>query len=94
MTLLNTDYKILTKALSRRLEKHIPDIIHPDQSELVKGRFIAESIRFVKELMKKFDREKKTGIVMQLDFEKAFDSIERSFMFQVLKNINLGEQFI
>ena len=94
MTLLNTDYKILTKSLSRRLEKHIPDIIHPDQSGFVKGRFIGEPIRFVEDLMEKYDREDKTGIVMQLDFEKAFDSIEWNFMFQVLKNINLGEQFV
>ena len=31
---------------------------------------------------------------MQLDFEKAFDSIEWDFMFQVLKEVNLGDEFI
>ena len=31
---------------------------------------------------------------MQLDFEKAFDSIEWEFMFEVLKKINLGETFV
>ena len=31
---------------------------------------------------------------MQLDFEKAFHSIEWNFMFEVLKKMNIGEQFI
>ena len=94
VTLLNTDYKILTKSLSRRIEKYIPDVIHPDQSGFVKNRFIGEPIRFVEDLIEKFDREDKPGIVMQLDFEKAFDSIEWNFLFEVLRKLNLGETFI
>ena len=45
-------------------------------------------------MIEKFDREDNTGVVMQLDFEKAFDSIEWTFMFEVLKKINLGETFV
>ena len=41
MSLLNTDYKIFAKTLARRVEKHIPHIIHPDQSGFVSGRYIA-----------------------------------------------------
>ena len=94
VTLLNTDYKILTKTLSRRLENFIPELIHTDQSGFVKGRFIGEPIRFVEDLIEKFDRENLEGIIMQLDFEKAFDSIEWNYMFQVLKKMNIGENFI
>ena len=38
VTLLNTDYKILTKTLSKRFENFIPELIHPDQSGFVKFR--------------------------------------------------------
>ena len=94
VTLLNTDYKILTKTLSRRIEKALPDIIHQDQFGFIKGRYIGEPVRFVQDLINKYDEEKKEGIIMQLDFEKAFDSIEWNFIFEALKKFNFGDQFI
>ena len=36
-SLLNTDYKFLTKLLAIRLQKVIPDIISPDQVRYIKG---------------------------------------------------------
>ena len=94
VSLLNTDYKILTKVLSRRLEKHIPSVINPDQSGFVSGRYIGENIRFIEDLVEKFDREEREGLILQLDFEKAFDSVEWDFMIETLKAFNLGKEFI
>ena len=34
------------------------------------------------------------GILLFLDFEKAFDSVEYNFMFKTLEKFNFGEQFI
>ena len=53
MALLNTDYKILTKSLSRRFEKYIANVFNPDQSGFVSGRYIGESIRFVEDIIEK-----------------------------------------
>ena len=58
VSLLNTDYKILTKVLSRRLKKHIPSVISPDQSGFVSGRFIGESIRFIEDLVQSLIKKK------------------------------------
>ena len=38
--LLNVDYKIVTKAIAKRLEKVLPSIINPDQTGYVKSRYI------------------------------------------------------
>ena len=51
-------------------------VIHTDQTGFVKGRYIGESIRFVEDLIEKYDKENREGIIMPLDFEKAFDSTE------------------
>ena len=44
VSLLNIDYKILTKTIAKRLEKVLPKIINSDQTGYVKGRFIGEML--------------------------------------------------
>ena len=50
ISLLNVDYKILTKAIAKRLEKVLPKIINPDQTGYVKDRYIGENVRLILEL--------------------------------------------
>ena len=40
ITILNTDYKILTNAIATCLTETAPSIIHPDQAGFVRGRSI------------------------------------------------------
>ena len=40
ISLLNVDYKILTKVLAKRLEKVLPNLINADQTGYVKWRYI------------------------------------------------------
>ena len=42
VSLLNVDYKIVSKALSIRIQKILPETIHSDQSAFVKGRWIGD----------------------------------------------------
>ena len=51
ISLLNNDFKIVTKALALRLEKVLPTIISPNQTGYVKGRYISESIRIITDMM-------------------------------------------
>ena len=51
VSLLNTDYKILTKTIAKRLEKVLPKIINSDQTGYVKGRFIGENVRLIQDVM-------------------------------------------
>ena len=45
ITLLTTDYKILTKALANRLQQVLPLIVHTDQTASIKGRTINDNTR-------------------------------------------------
>ena len=47
ISLLNTDYKILTKLLSLRLQNVISTIVAPDQTGYIKNRYIGENIRTI-----------------------------------------------
>ena len=94
VSLLNIDYKILTKTLAKRVSEVIPTLVHTDQKGFIKGRYIGENIRQAQDIIEASNRKKKTGLMLLLDFEKAFDSIEWPFMVYCLKKFNFGEEFI
>ena len=90
ITLLNVDYKILAKVIAKRIEPVLPKLIHPDQTGFIKGRFIGQNIRLLNDLMECTDDQKVPGILLFIDFEKAFDTIEWTFIQNVLKCLNFG----
>ena len=47
VTLLNVDCKIATKAIARRIEPLLPNLVHTDQTGFIKGRYIGENIRLI-----------------------------------------------
>ena len=93
ISLLNNDYKIVTKALALRLEKVLPTISSPNQTGYVfKGRYIGESIRIRADMMYITKKKNIQGLAVFLDFEKAFDSIEWCYLQKCLDAFNFGPQ--
>ena len=76
ITLLNSDYKIAAKAIANRLQNVLPKLINSDQTGFLKGRFIGENIRLIDGLINHTAARNIPGLLMFLDFEKAFDSVE------------------
>ncbi len=93
ISLLNTDYKIATKVLSNRLKSILPKLIHPDQVGYVQGRNIAEALRTLQDIMAHTKLHNLPGILICIDFEKAFDSLEWNFLDAVLDKYNFGPSF-
>ena len=52
ITLLNIDYKIVTKALAGRLQKVLTCLINNDQNGFIKGRNIHNNIRLIEDVFK------------------------------------------
>ena len=94
ISLLNTDYKILTKSLALRLHKVLPSVINLDQTGFLKGRFIGENIRTIADLIDYTSLKNDPGIILLLDFEKAFDTVNWSFIIQSLHLFKFGPEFI
>ena len=70
VSLLNTDYKILTKTIAKRLEKVLPKIINSDQTGYVKGRFIGENVRLIQDVMFFTEYTKTPGLLYSSILEK------------------------
>ena len=94
ISLLNVDYKIVSKALTLRIERLLPFLIHEDQTGFVKQRYIGTNIRRIYDTIDYYDKKKKPGLLMFLDFKKAYDSIEHSFILKVLETVNFGHNMI
>ncbi|KAE8997012.1 hypothetical protein PR001_g19701 [Phytophthora rubi] len=95
IALLNTDYKILTRILAWRVRKHITKIVHSTQCGFVPGRTIHEAIDML-EAIKLRCREGKTlskAQVLLLDFAKAYDSLDRAFLLEVLRRKGFPPKF-
>ena len=80
ISLLNVDYKIVTKAITKRFEKVLPSIINPDQTGYVKGCYIGENVWLIQDIIEHTNLTGKKGIAIFLDFKKAFDSIEWPYL--------------
>ena len=76
ITLLNIDYKIATKCIAKRLEKVLPMLIDRDQTGYVKNSFIGENIRLISDVIESYEGKNLPGMLLFIDFEKAFDSLE------------------
>jgi hypothetical protein len=91
--LLGVDYKWFTKVLIGRLTKVAESTISKTQIAFIPGRNILEGVVILHEAMHEIRRKKKRGIIMKLDFEKAYDNVQWSFLFEVLERKRFPEKW-
>ena len=94
ISLLNTDYKIATKAIANRIKSVLPKIITETQTGFIKGRYIGENVRLLEELLDYVEDKNISCLLFFSDFEKAFDSVDHNFLLKSLKHYNFGDSLI
>jgi hypothetical protein len=77
-----------------RLHTILPDYIDESQFGYVKDRYIGENIRCLIDLNAMCIKKNMDAYAIQIDFEKAFDSINWDFMFTSLEEMNFDKDFI
>jgi hypothetical protein len=55
-----------------------------NQSAFIKGRFILESVVAAHEVIHSISHDKNQGLVIKLDYEKAFDKVDLDFLLDLL----------
>ena len=93
VSLLNVDYKILAKTLANRIKKHIDSLINYDQTGFIKGRFIGENVNKMLSIIQHCETHEIEAMIVNVDFEKAFDSVEWEHLERTLLFFNFGENF-
>ena len=94
ISLLNVDYKLVSACVSNKIKTVMNSLISETQLEFVSGRYIGECSRLVNDLLCKTEEENIPGILLLLDFEKAFDSLEWNVIEKTLTFLNFGPNII
>ena len=76
--------------LANRLLTVLPKLIHSDQSGYVPNRCIGTNIRKLEDCIHFLNRHTASGIIVNIDYEKAFDSLEHNLIYKTLYNLNFG----
>ena len=85
---------IANKAIANRLKRVLPKLIDNDQTGFLKGRFIGENIRLIDATINYTIFKNIPGLLLFLDFEKAFYIVEWSFIQKTFRQFNFGSTII
>ncbi len=86
ITLINTDQKILSHLLANRLKKSLTTLVGPHQTAYLPQRSIHSSLTHVNLNLEYLTEE---DCLVACDFSKAFDKLDRTYLFALLQQIGL-----
>jgi hypothetical protein len=87
-------FKIFTKALTHRIGPALDKIIHSYQNAFIKGRFITDGVMLLQEVLREVKYRKQQGVVLKLDFEKAYDKVNWDFPFDCCIQQVFSDKFL
>lgn len=83
ISLVHSFAKLITKVLANRLAKRLNELVSPNQSAFIKGRFIQDNFMLVQQTARLLHSQNMARLLFKLDITKAFDSITWSFLIEV-----------
>jgi hypothetical protein len=74
--LLNVSFKIFTKVATIRLNMVADVVVRPSQTAFMQGRNILDGVVTLHETVHELHSKKLNGVMLKLDFEKAYDKVK------------------
>ena len=94
ITLLCCDYKLASKVIANRLKPFLPKLIDADQCGFVRNRYIGQNIDVLTQIIEYSERNNVPGLILSVDYQKAFDFLSWQFIENVLHKYGFGEMLI
>jgi hypothetical protein len=80
ISLLGSLYKLVAKVLAARLAPVMHSIVATTQSAFLKGRLLVDGVVVINEVVDLAKKSGKDCLIFKVDFEKAYDSMDWSFL--------------
>jgi hypothetical protein len=93
ITLLNTDYKLVAKVVAQRMAGPLDSVVDVTQTAFLPGRNIGDNILYHLEevdYLESLEAVDRTGCILFLDFEKAFDRVDREWLHRCVARLGFG----
>ena len=73
-------FKFFTKVATSRLNSVADHVVRPSQTAFMQGRNILDGVVILHETVHAMHRKKLNGLILKIDFEKAYDKVKWSFL--------------
>jgi hypothetical protein len=93
ISLINSAVKIITKLLANRLAPHLNDLVSTAQNAFIKKRCIHDNFIYAQRVVQLLHKKRKPALFIKLDISKAFDSINWSFLLEVLGKLGFSTKW-
>ncbi|KAK3197910.1 hypothetical protein Dsin_021325 [Dipteronia sinensis] len=90
ISLVGSMYKVLAKVLANRIKKKMNSIIGNSQMAFVKGQQILDSFVVAEEIIYAWKKNRVGGLLVKLDFEQAYDSVDHDFLDSIIEDMGFG----
>ena len=95
ISLLSVAGKILARVILNRLNKHLSELVLPEtQCGFRSGRGTIDMVFSLRQLQEKAKEQKKDMFIVFVDLTKAFDSVCRSALWEVLRKLGVPEKML
>jgi hypothetical protein len=93
ISLMHSVAKLVGKIMANHLPPHLDKLVSPSQSAFIKGCSIHENFRYIQGAVKLFHRSKTPMLLLELDIEKAFDSVRWEYMLELMVQLGFGQRW-
>ena len=88
LSMINTDQKILSHILAERIKLSVSEVVGSHQTAHLPNRSIHTTLLKIRKMASEIDDK---NCIVTIDFSKAFDRINRSFLMQIVDRLNIND---
>ncbi|KAK1300868.1 hypothetical protein QJS10_CPB13g01356 [Acorus calamus] len=92
--LVNGAYMIVAKVMAAHLKEVCGELVADAQSAFLPGRLLQEGFISAQELVSSLHKDKRKGLLFKLDFAKAYDSVDRDFLLNLMAQHGFQERWL